>query len=103
MDSAQNSDLAPFFLRFEPKVKTFLRLITFIDGVKDSVQYFLKFQGADTTDPIEPPPTYELKKPSIHVENGFDIHQGDTVLLKCSLLVPKVKVKVHVFCQSKIR
>ena len=78
-------------MRFEPKVKTFLRLITFIDGVKDSVQYFLKFQGADTTGPIEPPPTYELKKPSIHVENGFDIHQGDTVLLKCSLLVPKVK------------
>ena len=85
-------------MRFEPKVKTFLRLITFIDGVKDSVQYFLKFQGADTTGPIEPPPTYELKKPSIHVENGFDIHQGDTVLLKCSLLVPKVNVNFLTDC-----
>ena len=30
-----------------------------------------------------------MKKPNIHVENGLDIHQGDNVLLKCTLVVPK--------------
>ena len=63
------------------------------DGRNDSVKFYLKFHNGNGGGFIIPPISCtecnELKEPNIHVENGYDIHQGENVILKCSLFIPK--------------